>query len=196
MNIKTDIPQICALRKEIEKLTGGTSSHSSFIKLQCIIEERLKEHISVSTLERLWGYSTRKNSNISIRILNILTKLVGSDDWEQYCANLKKEGRTESELFMYENAIICNKLAVGTRVRIGWQPNRVCEIEHRGDNRFCVINAENASIKAGDVFSCLVIEKNRPLFIENLSRHGEKEEGTAKYIVGKTNGLTIAEVIE
>lgn len=72
---------------------------------------------------------------------------------------------------------------------------RIKIIHHRNDYTSCY-SLTLTSIKADDVFSCLVIEKNRPLFIENLSRHGEKEEGTAKYIVGKTNGLTIAEVIE
>lgn len=198
MNIKSDIPQMEALRQEVEKVTGKINSHSSFIKLQEIIEERVKEHISVSTLERMWGYSTRKGLNISVRILNIISRLVGEEDWDAFCKKLKEGERRESEILIYKSAINCYNLAIGTRIKIGWGPDRVCEIEHQGEGGFIVVEAKNASIKEGDSFICSIINKGEPMYIECLKRNGEPihNEGTTRYVIGQTNGITMAEIIK
>ena len=90
MSIKADAPQVVALRKEIESITGRISSHSKFGKLSTLIEEELKEHISITTLERVWGYSTRSGMNISVRKLNILSQLTGARDWETFCTKLEE----------------------------------------------------------------------------------------------------------
>ena len=187
-----------ALRKELEKLAGDSTSHSFFTKLQNIIEERLKEHISVSTMERIWGYSTRKDANISVRILNILAQLIEADNWNDFCKRLQKESCVESELFTNSGAIVCSNTDAGVLVKIGWLPDRVCIIKHLGNCRFTVVNAENASIKAGDEFSCTVIEKGKQLFITNLTRDGRPlhDNGATHYVVGKNNGLTTAEILQ
>lgn len=186
------------LRNELEKLAGDPTSHSFFIKLQNIIEERQKEHISVSTLERIWGYSTRKDANISIRILNILSQLLGTTSWNDFCAKVQEDSCTESELFTHSEAITCSNLDTGVRVEIGWLPDRVCIIEHLGNCRFTVVSAENASIKAGDEFSCAIIEKGKQLFITNITRGGSPlhDNGVTHYVVGKNNGLTIAKILQ
>ena len=186
------------LRKELERLAGTPTSHTFFIKLQNIIEERQKEHISVSTLERIWGYSTRKNANISTRILNILSQLLGTTSWNDFCAKVQEDSCTESELFTHSEAITCSNLDTGVRVKIAWLPNRVCIIEHQGGCRFTVINAQNASIKAGDEFSCAIIEKGKQLFITNITRDGRPlhDNGITHYVVGKNNGLTSAGIMQ
>ena len=72
MNIKTDIPQIYVLRKRIEQKIGFTPTmHIHFLKLVSIIEGELREHVSESTLERVWGYSTRGYESVSLRTLNV-----------------------------------------------------------------------------------------------------------------------------
>lgn len=197
MNIKSDAPQMEALRKSIEELIGGSTSHTFFIKLQETIEERLKERISVSTLERVWGYSTRKGASISVMILNIISQLTGAKDWNDFCAKTKEEKKGESEVFVSSEAIVCSNLAPGTRVKIGWLPDRLCEIEHTGNGRFVVVNALNSSIKTGDEFSCSIIEKGKQLYIDNIMRNGNplNNDGVTRYVVGKNNGITIAEIL-
>ena len=79
MGININTPQIWALRCEVEKVFWKISSHSDLEKLSEEIELKYKEHVSVSTLERLWNYSTRNATNISVRILDIISRIVGAD---------------------------------------------------------------------------------------------------------------------
>lgn len=195
MNISPNSPQVDALRKEIEKETGSISSHSTLNKLSALIEERCKEHISVTTLERIWGYSTRSCNNISVRILDIISRFARYSNWESFCNSLRCSQRCESQMFMSEGCITSNTLAVGTRIRIGWQPDRVCEAEYMGENRFIAIKTENSSIRPGDTFRCLQIEKGRELYMDHFTRNGESESDN-RYAVGQINGLTMAEIIE
>ena len=69
MNIRSDAPQVVALKKEVEKKIGSISSHSAFERVSALVEAECSEHISVTTLERLWGYSTRGSNNISVQTL-------------------------------------------------------------------------------------------------------------------------------
>ena len=65
MSIQSDMPQIAALIGKVEEAFGiHPATHSEYIELVSAIESTLKEHVSESTLERLWGYSTRKNEKL------------------------------------------------------------------------------------------------------------------------------------
>ena len=196
MSIKADAPQVVALRKEIESITGRISSHSKFGKLSTLIEEELKEHISITTLERVWGYSTRSGMNISVRILNILSQLTGARDWETFCTKLEEKELHESEFFTNENGISTISLTPGSRIRIGWLPNRICEIEYLGENRFVATKTENSSIREGDSFCCFQIQKGRELYMDCFTCKENKGEKSGSYVVGQASGLTLVEFID
>lgn len=196
MSIKADAPQVAALRKEIERIAGNISSHSKFEKLSTLIEEELKEHISITTLERVWGYSTRSGMNISVRILNILSQLTGARDWETFCAKLEEKELHESEFFISKNSISTASLTPGTRIRIGWLPNRICEMEYLGENRFVATRTENSSIKEGDSFCCLQIQKGRELYMDYFIRKGSNNNQNGRYVVGQASGLTLVEFMD
>ena len=76
-----DSPQLAALREEIEELVGKMYSHSTVTHLSGLSGYKCKEHISVTTLERIWGYSTRNASKISVRTLDVIARFVDCDDW-------------------------------------------------------------------------------------------------------------------
>ena len=195
MGININIPQILALRCEVEKVFGKISSHSCLHKLSEEIEQKCKEHISVSTLERLWNYSTRNATNISVRILDIVSSYAGADCWEDFCNRLQKESNRESELFENKETINSSTLKEGTRIKIGWLPDRICEVEYMGDNRFVATHTENSSIKPGDSFRCLQIEQGRELYMDCFTRQGEDMDNScARYVVGQANGITIIEM--
>ena len=90
MSIKINSPQLAALRTEIEKIIGEMHSHSKFIKLQELISIKCKEHISVSTLERIWGYSTRNVENVSVKTLDIISNFVDADGWTMFCESWRR----------------------------------------------------------------------------------------------------------
>ena len=193
MSINIEIPQVAALRREVEKVVGNVGGHDKFVKLTELIESKCKEHISVTTLERLWGYSTRNANKISERILDIIARFVDANNWEDFCIGLSRN--RESILFEGDDIINCDNLKIGSRIKLGWQPDRMCEVEYLGDYRFVATKTENSTIRPGDTFRCLQIQKGRELQMDNFTRCNEQESSCARYIVGRTNGLSVVEHI-
>ena len=193
MSVNIDTPLIAALKIEVEKVVGTISGHDKFVKLTELIESKCKEHISVTTLERLWGYSTRSANRISERILDIIARFVDAKSWDDFCCKLN--GNRESILFEWNDIINCDSLKTGSRIRLGWQPDRMCEVEYLGNYRFVATKVENSTIRPGDTFRCLQIQKGRELHMDNFTRCNEQESSCACYIVGRTNGLTQLEYI-
>lgn len=198
MNFKTDLPQIVALRQQVEAKAGITlKTHGDFLRLVKIIEETMKEHISESTLERVWGYSTRGYDSISLRTLSLLSRFIGDEGFQAFCLRLKDEAQIESEMFVAD-AIVTNTLEMGDRLQIGWLPDRLILVRYLGNNRFVVETSENSSIQSGDKFSCLQMQKGREMYMDLFQR--ATETGTpnpnARYVVGQQNGLTTLKVVE
>ena len=197
MNYKADIPQIAALRLRVEQCVGRVmKTHVDFLQLVDEIESRLKEHVSETTLERVWGYSTRGYDTVSERTLNVLSRLVGTGNWEAFCETLREEARVESEIFV-KDALLTSSLKVGAVVRIGWQPNRVCRVRYLGNNRFEAEATENSTMQPGDKFSCLQFQKGRELYLDMFQQADEEGEPdvNARYVVGQRNGLTMVELL-
>ena len=192
MNIKTDIPQIDLLRKSVEHtIDFPLSTHGDFLRLSAGIEFTLREHMSESTLERLWGYSTRHYDTVSVRTLNVLARFAGYQNWEEFCTTSEKI-ESESELFA-DQAICSSELNIGDRLRIGWPPDRVCIIRYLGDNNFIAEETFNSTMQPGDTFSCIQIQKGRPLHLDTFRKAGAPEK--FRYVVGINTGLTLVEVI-
>ena len=147
--------------------------------------------MSESTLERLWGYSTRRYETVSVRTLNVLARFVGYHSWEEFCSTVENI-KSESEMFM-DKAICSADLSIGDKLRIGWPPDRICIIRYLGDNNFIAEETANSTMQPGDTFSCLQIQKGRPLHLDNFRRAESKEK--FRYVVGINSGITLLEVI-
>ena len=195
MSIPANIPQIAALRGEIEAAQGGTlHTHLHFVALTEKIEERLREHISPTTLERVWGYSTRHYDTVSRRTLDVLARYVGADGWDDYVGRLRITAGRESEEFI-DGVINVSSLAVGARLLIGWQPDRLCEIRYLGNFRFVVERVENSALRVGDSFSCMQLQLGQELYMDCFQRAGAPSEENGIYAVGRTHGMTTLRMI-
>ena len=189
MSVSVNIPEISALRSRVEAVYGQPlQTHNGFIALVDAIETQVHEHISESTLERMWGYSTREADAISLRTLDVLSRFAGSSSWKDFCAGLKRSSPVESEEFSGES-IVSSELMPGERIQLGWLPDRLITIEYQGNNRFVVTASLNSSLRPGDSFECLQIQAGRPLYLDCFRRAGDKRE--ARYVVGERNGLTL-----
>lgn len=198
MNFKTNLPEIATLRSRVKAKVGlPLDTHFHFIQLVAELEKELREHMSETTLERVWGYSTRGYDTISRRTLDVLSRYVGATNWDDFCEMLRIECGEESNFFITK-ATTSQSLAIGTRLLIGWQPNRLCEIRYLGNNRFEVLRTENSSIHPGDSFSCLMFEKGRELYLDLFQRANEAgiPNPNARYVVGQRNGLTTLEILK
>ena len=188
MTIKSDIPQICALRERVENKLGKTlNTHSDFVELTSLIELELRQHISESTLERVWNYSTRGYDNVSLRTLNVLSNYAIGQNWNVFCDLLMKENKIESEVFNLE-VISTQDLNIGDKVRIGWLPNRICIVRYLGDNNFIAEHCENSTMKEGDTFVCHQFILGKELVMSDF-RQSPNDPGKV-YIVGKEHGIT------
>ena len=190
MSIQANIPQIAALRREVEGKFGyPLHTHADFVLLTESIEDALHEHISPTTLERVWGYSTRHYDKVSRRTLDVLARYIGADGWDDYVGRLRSTVGRESEEFT-NDILNVSSLAVGTRLLIGWQPDRLCEIRYLGDYRFVVERVENSALRVGDSFSCLQFQLGKELYMDCFQRAGDPSEENARYAVGQSHGLT------
>ena len=82
------------------------------------------EKLSISTLKRLWQYVPNEHKTREAT-LNILSKLLGYEDWLDYCmmhANLQ-----ESDFLTGINTQ--RDIASGTVLMLHWEPNRECRIK-------------------------------------------------------------------
>ena len=184
MTIKSDIPQICALRERIEKKIGKPlNTHSDFVELTSLIELELRQHISESTLERVWNYSTRGYATVSLRTLNVLSNFATENNWNFFCDLLNKENNIESQVFNLE-VISTEDLCVGDRIRIGWLPNRLCIIRYLGENHFIAEECDNSTMKKGDTFVCHQFILGKELVMSDFRQESKI------YIVGKEHGIT------
>lgn len=192
MSVSVNIPEITALRSRVEEKYGEPlETHNGFILLVGAIEAEVREHVSESTLERMWGYSTREAAYISLRTLNVLSRYVGASSWKGFREDLKTSSRVESEEFSGDS-IVTAALSAGKRLQLGWLPDRMITVEYRGMNRFVVIESLNSSLRPGDSFECLQIQVGRPLYLDRFRRTGA--DGEARYVAGERSGLTLVKV--
>ena len=192
MSVSVNIPEITALRSRVEEKYGESlETHNGFILLVGAIEAEVREHVSESTLERMWGYSTREAAYISLRTLNVLSRYVGASSWKGFCEDLKTSSQVESEEFSGDS-IVTAALSAGKRLQMGWLPDRMITVEYRGMNRFVVIESLNSSLRPGDSFECLQIQVGRPLYLDRFRRTGA--DGEARYVAGERSGLTLVKV--
>ena len=190
MSIDKNIPQIAALRCRVEEQFGRTlDTHSDFLELMGEIEKRMREHISESTLERVWGYSTRGYNTISLRTLNVLAIYATGKRWREFCELLEIESNFGSDIFVCK-VIYSDELAIGDRLRIAWMPNRVCVVRYKGDNNFVAEECQNSKMQPGDTFCCAAFYLGHELCVYDLRRAGAECSNSCNYVMGKQNGLT------
>ena len=193
MSVSVNIPEITVLRSRVEEKYGKMlETHNGFIALVSDIEAKVREHVSESTLERMWGYSTREADAVSLRTLNVLSRYVGASSWKGLCADLKNSSQVESEEFSGDS-IVSAALVAGKRLQLGWLPDRLITIEYLGKNRFVVIESINSSLQPGDSFECIQIQAGRPLYLDRFRR--AHADGEARYVAGERSGLTLVKVL-
>lgn len=105
---------------------------------------------------------------------------------------LKESSRIESEEFSGDS-IVSTTLKSGQRIRLGWLPDRLIDVEYLGMNRFVVVESLNSSLRPGDSFECIQVQAGRPLYLDRFRRSGT--DGEARYVAGERNGLTLVKLL-
>lgn len=186
-------PEILTLRSDIEADIGhAVCTPYDFEFLSGMIWERLHENISATTLKRLWGYicgaeTTRRTT------LSILARFLGYADWNAYLDELNRRSDIESETFS-GRGIRTEELLPGNRIEVTWQPNRRCVFRYLGNRRFCVEEAENSKLRAGNTFSAACFLIGKPMFLDCLS-YGDTAAVASSYVAGSKRGLSTVNLL-
>lgn len=190
MAVKTESPQIVALKLAVEKRFGHPiESRADFSRLVSDVEQVTREHLAENTLRRLWG-RLKGYETVYTRTLDVLCQYVGYEHWRVFCESLALESNRESDIVKGVMSIRSEDLNPGDKIRMGWLPDRECVVEFVGGNTFRTIRTQNSTLQVGDIFECSVMLKNYPLFVDNLVHGGEHCQ---RYSIGINHGLTILE---
>ena len=178
------------LRSEVEAaLKKKLCTPKDFEYLRERIYARLHTLVSRTTLMRLWGYV---DENVTPRkgTLDILSRFLGYKDWEGFQENASLLKEQQSSPVMSRKLSVKSDLYIGERLRLTWQPGRVCDVEYLGNLSFRVIASENTRIQPGDTFQCSLIVEGEPLYLDNL-RKGESSSSAkpVAYVCGKKTGV-------
>lgn len=164
-------PEIEQLLVEVEE-KFGTKPHSpaDFNELILAIQRETNGIISLSTLERLWGYVNNVDRP-RISSLNVLARYVGYKDWHEYNNVLKEKQRSNSKHIL-EGAVLARDLGVGhlVGVRIGV---RQYVFRYLGKSRFVVVESKYSMLKPGDTFTTTFFLVGHPLYLDNWVHENE-----------------------
>ena len=178
-------PEVIQLRKDVEARLGmRLVTPADYETLIAQIWLRLHENIALSTLERLWGYVEGANSTRR-STLNILSRYVGSRDWDDYISRLLNEEHGSSNPFIADG-VHTQDLQPGQELEVTWLPNRRCKFRYLGNMRFEVLESVNSKLSVGDTFVSTFFLIGQPLYIDHLVLTGKN---TVSYVAGNNGGL-------
>lgn len=186
------IPELNYLLAKVEKKYGQSiKTTTDFEALSVVIERDTGELLSASTLKRLWGYVSL-NPAPRVSTLDILSRYLDWKNFEEFRVWLKTTPDFESTFFTTQ-IINVSDLKSGSRVLIGWNPNRLVELEYHGGHRFTVISNENSQLQKDDEFELTSLMLGYPLYISRILRNGEY---TPAYVAGKIEGLNLLKIVK
>lgn len=177
------IKRLC---KDIETaLNQQMQTPKDFDFLRERIYARLHILVSRTTLMRLWGYV---DEHVAPRVatLSILAAFLGYRDWEEYQQNALLPKEQQSSPVMNRRLSVTKDLARGDRLRLAWQPDRICDVEYQGELSFRVVSSENTRLHKGDTFQCSLIVEGEPLYLDNLK---QGDVPAIAYVCGKKSGV-------
>ena len=189
-HIDRNMPELAYLLTEVERKYGRRiATTTDFESLSVVIEHHIGEHISSSTLKRLWGYVSL-NPTPRVATLDVLSRFIGHRDFRAFCKYLKDAQIYASNFFTSKYQTVA-ELKPDTVVHIGWAPNRLVKMKYVGNHQFEVISSENSQLRPGDLFELSEIIVGYPLFISRILRNGAY---TPSYVAGQIDGINLLKV--
>ncbi len=190
----SDINQnIMILRSLVEEsVDHRLNTSTDFAYLAGCIQGRLKQTISVSTLERIWGY-VKGYQTVRESTLSILAQFIGYSDWSTFVRDYCDVPSAQSSHRVTMPMLTYNEVPVGGEVIIEWNPNRHCKLRHDGQGYWTVVESLRSKLSSGDKFLCYRFTLHQPLYLDEF-RH--KEEEPCIFVVGNRGGLTKADRVE
>ena len=182
--MKEQLPEnyVDSLKQAIEKKIGRTlRTPADFDFLILKMEEEGTETLSQSTLKRIWNYVSASSST-RFSTLSVLARFLGFFDFSDFCRSIEIESD-----FLTGMEVRSSDLRINDMVKISWLPDRMCSLRYLGNNRFIVVESQNAKLLPGDTFSTLVFRLKHPLYATELCRSGYNMHS---YVAALRHGLS------
>lgn len=188
----SNIPEVQILLKKVEEsFNYKLKTSSDFECLSAEIMSKTKQHLSVSSLKRIWGYV--KYDNIPREsTLDVLSKYIGHSGYFDFCNSNVGVAFNVSQFFS-ERIIYPNSLKAGATIVLLWYPDRSVVFVYYGGNKYKVISAINSKIRTGDECSISAIIEGHPLYMDSVVRDGQN---LGSYVAGKNGGVIIDNITE
>ena len=181
-------PEIVELRKCIEEnMKRKMRTPNDFVFLSGAVFDRVRETISPTTLKRLWGYLPNEEVQTRRHTLDVLARLTGFHDYEDFCARVDGLDDVQSGI-LSEAGITTERMKRGQRLVIIWRPDRRIVVQHLGDSRFEVVEAENTKLCVGDTFRCHLMIQHEPLYLDDVVHLGQP---AMTYVSGLRDGVFV-----
>ena len=183
--------EIQELKSLVEKRFGRRlCTTNDFERLSALLLTEIKTPVSTSTLKRIWQYVNDEHAP-RMSTLDILARYVGHADFVAFC-RWRKEGAGQSSAFFSAERIVASDLSVGDEVEIGWAPNRLVRLCHKGEGIFEVVSVHESKLMVGDLLPVVSFILGEPLSVPYIIRNGEN---TLPFVAGKNGGLTILSLV-
>lgn len=159
-----------------------------FEKLSEAIFRRTGILLSPTTLKRIWGYldesKTARRSTI-----DTLCRFCGWQDYEHFVSGAVPDLESGN---VGSNVIRAGEnIQPGERIRIYWNPARMCEMKYLGNLQWIVMESEGTRLKPGDTFRCPLIISGEPLYLDNITKDGNR---AGVYVCGSKSGITFTKI--
>ncbi len=179
---------ITLLRQQVEqKLRRTLRLPRDFEWLSERLMEVMHESVSGSTLRRLWGVNNEGVSP-SRYTLDVLSRFVGSTGYDDFCSRQMRQAEESASKLVVGASVEADKLPVGARLLIRWEPGRVCQVRHLGEARFVIEHAENTHLSVGDTFACHLFINGEPASLSDISG---PEHHYPVYMIGRLGGISV-----
>ena len=184
------IPELQALLQRVEQRFGrSVNTTSVFEALSVDIERQTGSLLSASSLKRFWGYVSVDTAP-RVASLDILARYAGEKDFNSFCRSLKSE--TGNSAFFSAESLSVAELKPGSRIQVGWDPDRVVVLEYLGVYRFRVEESFNSKLQKDDTFELSDLIVGCPMFLSRIQRAGKT---IPAYVAGAKDGITQIRVL-
>ena len=176
------------LKKEVERVMGRQLKEArDFEELSNLLLSHTHERLSPTTLKRLWGYLPHEEVQTRRHTFDVLARLVGFHDYEDFCARAEGLNDVQSGI-LAEASISTEGMRRGQRMVITWRPDRKIVVRHLGGSQFEIVEAENTKLSVGDTFRCHLMIQHEPLYLDDVVHLGRP---AMVYVAGQRDGVFV-----
>ena len=170
-------------------------TQKDFTMLCDMVKARTGDQLSYNTLRRAWGI-VGGDTQPRLSTLSILARFLGYHDWDAFVvANGKalrgNSNEDSSTPLIVRHIDVPLELKTGDRLRLTWQPGRVCDVEYDGSLHFHVLASQKTRLQPGDTFLCSLIVDGEPLYL-GLMQKPERQPMT--YVCGRISGIRFEKI--